>query len=1220
MSFDLSSLPDFPSLQQLARALWRNGSLRGAAILVGAGFSKNAELTGSDTPAPPLWSDLLEGLKAQLYPPAGEGAPTNPLRLAEEYRTYLGQAALDDFIRMRFPDRAWQPGRLHEQLLNLPWSDVLTTNWDTLLERAAQQVSDYTYEFVRFETDLPHARSPRIVKLHGTLGDTAPLIFAEEDYRTYPAKHAAYVNLARQIFIENELCLIGFSGEDPNFLQWAGWVRDQLGGTARRIYLVGCLNLPKATRKFLEAHNIAPIDFAPAVAGLPKADQHAKASELFFETMLAAKPSPRHEWPLLSPHEFPLIKAGADAHEHARKNDEFAAEMLAKTCAFAKVDRESYPGWLICPSRYRRRLAHGMSEVWLVRETVLSRFKIGERCQILGELVWRQTTGLLPLRANLGNALIAFLGEEESKAFGSERLSFALALMRNARLTCNDEALESWGSLIDTEASPDSSYRGEAQYQRCLRARDILDLDGLAASLEKLNSDDPIWKMRRAALYCELGEDSRADKLIRESATELDRRHRLDRASLWIKSRLAWANWLSRSAEGFRRLRLQEPRNELYAREFRELLIDPAEEIELIQDAADRKLAKSREEDAEVTPLFEAGHYRLGSAKNRPSHPEFDVDDRYELDLLIETVGLPLTINHVGICNSAAISVALVTVEHRLEWFVWLLRAFHSHYDKPFIRHFSRIAVAQIPSDLSAILLSIVDKAVGYWVERLKRATNADLRDDMGRATDALRLFLTVQSRLTVRMTEADAKSVYLIALDRAKDPLLKHPWLCEALGDQIKYSAQAISRYAQGELAFAAIDFPLSTEIGIEERIWPNGVMAIWESTPTRPAGDIRWAHRVQQLISASSRGLPSRKEATYRLAYLAIRGGLLYEESRRFAETLWSELDAPEYGLPANTNLIPSAFAQLPAPVDSGTLKRLEQRLLGAYGNGQIVHTDPQGNIAVEGTIDRLMSLANAERIGLKITSSQAVLLFDRLITTSIPMPGTRTSFGDYFSSQLLDNVRVLIGEVLSRVVVPAIPHDQRTSQQGEALLAFAQQTGSWSSLVALPHFLSISTSLTTDIETAIRRGLVSFDFQHASGASLALACWAKLAKRKVVKTVPRALIEQLIAAIETRQERGLQVRLQVAGNLHELGFLKPPIVSRLIQALGDLRDETRYQQVASDSHAAVTVSLVRSQCVTLAKILLSHGYDEPTLQAWIEDAANDALPEVRFSVGSD
>lgn len=95
---------------------------------------------------------------------------------------------------------------------------------------------------------------------------------------------------------------------------------------------------------------------------------------------------------------------------------------------------------------------------------------------------------------------------------------------------------------------------------------------------------------------------------------------------------------------------------------------------------------------------------------------------------------------------------------------------------------------------------------------------------------------------------------------------------------------------------------------------------------------------------------------------------------------------------------------------------------------------------------------------------------------------------------------------------------------------------------------------------------------------------------------------------------------MRLQVAGALHELGFLKPPIVNRLIQALGDLRDETRYQQIESYSRAAVTVSLVRSQCVRLAKILLSHGSDDPILQAWIDDAVNDALPEVRFSVVSD
>ncbi len=233
---DIRRLPDYPALQQLARALWRNGSVRGASVLVGAGLSKNAERPGVDTPEPPLWWELLDRMIERLYPHNKKAAPSNPLRVAEEYRNYFGQAGLDDFIRSSFPDRAWSPGPLHTELLELPWADVLTTNWDTLLERASENSVEYSYETVRTEADLTYARSPRIVKLHGTIGDADPLIFAEEDYRTYPTKYAAFVNFARQVFIENELCLVGFSGDDPNFLQWAGWVRDHLGGSARRIY------------------------------------------------------------------------------------------------------------------------------------------------------------------------------------------------------------------------------------------------------------------------------------------------------------------------------------------------------------------------------------------------------------------------------------------------------------------------------------------------------------------------------------------------------------------------------------------------------------------------------------------------------------------------------------------------------------------------------------------------------------------------------------------------------------------------------------------------------------------------------------------------------------------------------------------------------------------------------------------------------------------------
>ena len=78
--------------------------------------------SGADTPAPPLWSTLAEIMAARLYPDA-QDVPRDPLRLAEEFRTNLGQTALDEFVRTNIRDSAWEPGDLHQYLLELPWSD-----------------------------------------------------------------------------------------------------------------------------------------------------------------------------------------------------------------------------------------------------------------------------------------------------------------------------------------------------------------------------------------------------------------------------------------------------------------------------------------------------------------------------------------------------------------------------------------------------------------------------------------------------------------------------------------------------------------------------------------------------------------------------------------------------------------------------------------------------------------------------------------------------------------------------------------------------------------------------------------------------------------------------------------------------------------------------------------------------------------------------------------
>jgi len=226
----------------------------------------------------------------------------------------------------------------------LPWTDILTTNWDTLIERAALENLGQTYETVRCIGDIATTRAPRVVKLHGSLPSNRPFILSEEDYRTYPRVFAPFVNLVQQTLLENELCLLGFSGDDPNFLEWSGWVRDQLGASARRIHLVGALDLSPAHRKLLESRNISAIDLTPLVVGLGKARHRAAATE-FLTYLEKAKPRAQWDWP--EPHKSTVpVTTFQDTPAHILG---FAMETLRTW----EAQRLLYPGWLVCPPHIR---------------------------------------------------------------------------------------------------------------------------------------------------------------------------------------------------------------------------------------------------------------------------------------------------------------------------------------------------------------------------------------------------------------------------------------------------------------------------------------------------------------------------------------------------------------------------------------------------------------------------------------------------------------------------------------------------------------------------------------------------------------------------------------------------------------------------------------------------------------------------------------------------
>lgn len=129
---------------------------------------------------------------------------------------------------------------IHKQLLNCNrFNSILTTNYDNLLELAAMQ-SKKEMAIVKEGSQLADlGRKSKIVKIHGSLcesvndvgfdGCDEHYIITKEDYSNYIDRHPAFTNILRTEMLQNKICLIGFSGTDPNFRSCIDWLKQILG-------------------------------------------------------------------------------------------------------------------------------------------------------------------------------------------------------------------------------------------------------------------------------------------------------------------------------------------------------------------------------------------------------------------------------------------------------------------------------------------------------------------------------------------------------------------------------------------------------------------------------------------------------------------------------------------------------------------------------------------------------------------------------------------------------------------------------------------------------------------------------------------------------------------------------------------------------------------------------------------------------------------------------
>lgn len=1188
---EVKALQDYPAIKKLAGVLWRrDATYRGAAVMVGAGFSRCAALCGDSTRLMPLWMDFSRKLANELDPGDANLAYLDPLRLAELYKAQFGQQTLNDLIRAEIDDSAWSPGDLHTKLLQLPWSDILTTNWDTLLERASEHVHAPIYSTVTKQTDLAAVAPPRITKLHGTVNITEELIFTHEDYRRYPETHAAFVNFSRQVFIENELCLLGFSGEDPNFLQWTGWVRDHLQSQSRRVYLVGALNLSAAKRKYLESINVAPIDLWDAVKHLDDAGlRHFQATELFINTLNNLKPAHPSEWRPQSIDGLPL-------------------EQVASVM---ESDRKSYPRWMVCPYGLRSYL-HFQNGVSSISPASLDSCSIELREKILYEISWRYGIIFDALPIWLLQSLVNVINKSTALTI-RQQLEIALVLLNTARWSIggSEEQRRFEDEIIahiekHIQFWPDVA--AEVAYFRVNRARLDLNFADMEISVTHLPEHTPEWKLKKSGALAELGETNQAIKLVQDSHALLIDQYRKNPNSVQIFSRLAWADLLIRALDSTGPAKS----SSLTKSTLSSWKCDPWDEIEHLKDVV-RKGLDENDEKSSVEPYFQVGEYKDNSKTLRFSN---EVHVLLVADGLMRSTGVLPKYEKVNLFSTQLEKIAFLDGLTQYQRMRHLLRFAVLDTSPNLNRMLSRINVAAAPEETIYDMKQLCRNAIKHFMARYhsnKVSPNF--------ALSKLRVMFESYARLVVRSSAHEAKEVFRFAISLKENKAVSHLWLCRSYENLLNYSLHSIPASQQSDLLEEILMFPLACEKNNRE--WPELIANHLGSRKDNPRIRLRIIEIIDSIpkpstaprpsISRPAEGVPSEileqfnqlssipdisSSTIARLLPLVMQGFTTEEENAHLTKAIYGS-EMSSYTLPIS-NLYPHVFSLLPSPDKIKTDRLVRESL----------YQSPL-SLEVE-ALSKLLWASQAYKGDNRLapTPDQALTCFNELVAWR-----QRSDDGSPLF-RLLSNPREvgsLIAEVLSMSVLPWLRKEHVNDDLVLRFQEFASQESFPATPLAFCYLTQHLPELTYDLARAIRQALGDKDVRKVSFAARAVA----KAKELGIDDIAEKFIPRLISLIESGRPAVIAPLLLVVRDLFNRSWLTDEQIITVAECLPDLFKSTSYVTEYSVAKEAVFISAIRSGCAKLAGAIVTRDVSGhyPDLESLLESAKNDPLPEVKL-----
>ena len=1248
------TFPDQSHINRVRDALHQRFG-NGASVMVGSGFSRNAEPIISGAREMPMWQQLVDHFYDALYPRGTESSggnnrrpATNNVRIAQEYEAAFGRSTLHDTLRRIVPNAQHNPGSAHRKLLALPWRDVYTTNWDTLLERAGDQVNEQDYSSVISAEEIPMANRPRIVKLHGSFPAQFPLIVTEEDYRTYPTKFAPFVNTVQQSMMETVFLLIGFSGDDPNFLNWSGWVRDNLGASAPKIYLAGWFGLSPHRRRMMENHNVVPIDLAQHQEGRnwPESLRHERATEWLLRSLELGRPYDITSWPSppnVEPDEIPGYLKPIDSARHKEPKVEPAPQDLGDPSSLDTIkeitrvwrhNRLMYPGWLSLPSFNRWAMVANTEQWKKATLSTLQNVQPAERLRFIRELVWREEILLIPTHPDLQSVIQGALDsidchnrtidgadepDENWTYIREDWRSTTIALLTFARFRFDREAFEQAVKALEPFQDEDPDLYHRLFHEQCLWTiydRDFDLLDDLLARWKTENCD-PAWMMRKAAMLWESQRNRDAQELLNNSISAMQAMPP-DENGLGNLSRESWATFAALNSDS--RLGLLDRLRKLIP-----MRCDPFQERQSVTEGMERARA---EEDP---PTFDINR-RRGTSVRFVNYDPYAAT--YRAVRLSEVAGLPPFTENSTTWAQVMRQAAEEVAEHDLEFAVRLvLRACNGHSDKTLERIVTRTRVATMTTEL-------VETLIQCCLNALEKAA----RDKVTPASATQQRFNTaveVLSRLVIRLEPSKVESILNYAVDWCQDAELAKSIVHTSIRNLIVRSWEALPEEWRKERAMELLNTDLVGLGNIQptmESHWPDPAEVIdHTSTELRrgPENETQWQSAIDLIARGLASNATARRRASNRLEKLVRSTMLKEDESLKMATALWSEQHTAEDGLPGGTDLFDWAFLTFPEPTlglaeqrfrsewishDEATSYEIQRKIRGFrinLGSNGLEH-DPQD---VESRLWQVGSaIESLQRHGRDLTLSDSEREhLTRLVEIWAEDPVNEpisSAWNAMFENAIESLTRDVAGAVATIMSVITVSqsllekiHTKMQALTASHLPAFALATG----------LVRIDNELAPEIAAELRVGITSDDAQLATNAISGLWRWLEAAAddESKVPQPPDGLVEDVGFAIASRRNTVITPALQLATWIFNNGQdSHRDAIQRLAEAgLRYLAEELRYESAKENPD---DVPAKRLYCAQLAAAMAKRGLDQTTAVArWLESAKDDPLPEVRQAV---